>query len=230
MIFIPFEDLPDDLKNNEVKIFYNELSAKKRNLIAKRVFDIILSLLLIILLSPLFLIIPLIIKINSKGPIFYLQKRVTIYGKIFKIIKFRTMLADSDKNGPLVTVKNDNRITKVGKVLRKLRIDEIPQLFNVLVGDMSFVGTRPEVPKYVEKYSDEMKATLLMPAGVTSLACIKFKDENDCLHSAKTASEIYISEILPQKMKYNLDYVKNFNLLYDIKIMVLTVLSVIKQN
>ena len=228
---INFEKLHPDLKNEEVKIFYNKLKSKKFNLIVKRLFDILASLCLIILLSPLMLIIFIFVKLTSKGPAFYFQERVTKNKKIFKIIKFRTMVVNADKIGTLVTLENDPRITKIGKILRKFRLDELPQLFNILSGDMSFVGTRPEVLKYVELYTDKMKATLLLPAGVTSLASIKFKDEDKLLNdkeNTESTEKIYIEKILPQKMKYNLEYLDKFNLWFDIKIMLKTLIAVIK--
>ena len=228
---INFEKLHPDLKNEEVKIFYDKLKTKKFNLIVKRLFDILASLGLIILLSPLMLIIFIFVKLTSKGPAFYFQERVTKNKKIFKIIKFRTMIINADKIGTLVTLENDPRITKIGKILRKFRLDELPQLFNILSGDMSFVGTRPEVLKYVELYTDKMKATLLLPAGVTSLASIKFKDEDKLLNdkeNTESTEKIYIEKILPQKMKYNLEYLDKFNLWFDIKIMLKTLIAVIK--
>ena len=231
MFFIEYEKLHPDLKNREVENFYKKLANKKLELCLKRIFDILVSLCLIFLLSPLILIIFIFIKLTSRGPAFYVQERVTTNKKIFKIIKFRTMVLDADKIGTLVTVDGDPRVTRIGKILRKLRLDEIPQLFNVLAGDMSFVGTRPEVLKYVEQYTDEMKATLLMPAGVTSLASIKFKDEdhffNDDINPENT-EKTYVEKILPQKMKYNLKYLDDFNLWFDIKIMLRTLATVIK--
>lgn len=228
---INFEKLHHDLKNEEVKIFYNKLKTKRFNLFLKRLFDILASLCLIILLSPLMLIIFIFVKLTSKGPAFYFQERVTKNKKIFKIIKFRTMVVNADKIGTLVTLDNDPRITKIGKFLRKFRLDELPQLFNILSGDMSFVGTRPEVLKYVELYTDKMKATLLLPAGVTSLASINFKDEDKLLNdkdNTESAEKIYIEKILPEKMKYNLEYLDKFNLWFDIKIMLKTLIAVIK--
>ncbi len=230
MILCPIDKLPKDFQNNDVKIFYDKLKHKKTNLILKKTFDILLSFLLIILFLPLFLIISIVVKLTSKGRIFYLQERVTTYKKTFKIIKFRTMIENADKMGSLVTVNNDARITKVGAFLRKTRLDEIPQLFNILKGEMSFVGARPEVPKYVDKYSDQMKSTLLMPAGVTSLASINFKDEDKLLNNAENVDETYINKILPEKMKYNLEYIEKFNLIYDFKIMFKTVFAVAKNN
>ena len=198
----------------------------------KRIFDIIFSLILLVLLSPFFLILAIAIKIDSKGNVFFRQERITIYGKKFKIFKFRTMVQDADKKGSLVTQKKDTRITKVGNLIRKSRLDEIPQLINVLLGDMTFVGTRPEVEKYVNEYTNEMLATLLMPAGITSIASIEYKDEDEIISNAtetgKSIDEVYINEILPEKMKYNLEYIKKFSVLEDIKICVKTVVGVIK--
>ena len=228
MIITKWENLPGDMQNEEVKKYYDIIKGKKDSLILKRLFDILASLILLIILSPLFIIFSIMIKLDSKGPIMFKQNRVTENGRIFKIFKFRTMVENADKNGSQVTVENDNRVTKIGKFLRKFRLDEIPQLINILIGDMSFVGTRPEVPKYVELYTDEMKATLLMKAGVTSLASIKFKDEEKLLQLDGNIDKIYIENILPQKMQYNLEYLKRFNFFYDIKLMFMTLFAVIK--
>lgn len=227
MILKQWDNIPDNLKNDDVKKYYDIISNKKISLIIKRIFDIFVSFTLLICLLPLFMVIAILIKIDSRGPIFFRQERVTEYGRVFKIFKFRTMINNADKLGTQVTVENDSRITKTGNLLRKIRMDEIPQLINILIGDMSFVGTRPEVLKYVNSYSDEMKATLLMKAGVTSLASIKFKDEDKLLRSCDNVDEVYIDKILPQKMKYNLEYLENFNFFYDIKLMFKTFLAVI---
>lgn len=230
MILKKYENLPENMKNEKVKEYYNILSHKKISLIVKRLFDIIASLILLIILSPIMLIIAIAIKIDSKGPIFYRQERITKYGKKFRIFKFRTMIQDADKNGALVTIGEDPRITRVGSKIRKCRLDEFPQLINVLKGEMSFVGTRPEVEKYVDMYTDEMKATLLMPAGVTSMASIKFKDEDEIISkqtkSGKTVDEAYVNDILPEKMKWNLEYIEKFSILEDIKICIETVIKV----
>lgn len=228
MIITKWDNLPDNMQNEEVKKYYDIIKGKKGSLILKRLFDVLASLILLIILSPLFIIFSIMIKLDSKGPIMFKQNRVTENGRIFKIFKFRTMVENADKNGSQVTVKNDDRVTKIGKFLRKFRLDEIPQLINILIGDMSFVGTRPEVPKYVELYTDEMKATLLMKAGVTSLASIKFKDEEKLLQMDGNIDKIYIENILPQKMQYNLEYLKRFNFFYDIKLMFMTLFAVIK--
>lgn len=226
-----WESLPECLKNKDVKKYYDMLEKKKISLLIKRTLDIFLSIACLIVFSPIFLIVGIAIKLDSKGPIFYRQERVTMYNKTFKIFKFRTMIQNADKIGSLVTINNDKRITKVGKIIRKFRLDEIPQLINVLMGDMSFIGTRPEVRKYVDAYSNEMKATLLMRAGVTSYTSIVFKDEDELINKYMdknhNADDVYITKIMPAKMKTNLEYIKNFNILNDIKIMVWTVLAVL---
>ncbi len=228
MLMKPWKELPSFMKNDEVKKYYDILSRKRFNLILKRFFDIIMSLILITILSPVILIVSIWIKLDSKGPVFYRQERVTQYGKIFRIFKFRTMIVDADKIGTLVTTQNDSRITKVGNKIRKCRIDEIPQLFNILTGDMSFVGTRPEVKKYVDVYTDEMKATLLLPAGVTSLASIKYRDEDEIIKletdKGKTIDQAYIENVLPDKMKINLDYINCFSFLKDVVLCIQTII------
>jgi len=228
MILKRYEDLPQDLQNDKVKRYYDILAKKKISLFLKRVLDIVMSLILLVILSPIFLILTIWIKIDSKGPVFYRQERVTTYGKKFKIFKFRTMVQDADKKGSLITLGQDARITKIGSKIRKCRLDEIPQVINILKGDMSFVGTRPEVTKYVEQYTDEMKATLLMPAGVTSKASIEYKNEDEImdtfLNKGETVDDIYKKRILPEKMKYNLEYIEKFSLLEDIKICIKTII------
>lgn len=228
MLMKPWEELPSFMKNDEVKKYYDILSIKRFNLILKRFFDIIMSLILIIILSPVILIVSIWIKLDSKGPVFYRQERVTQYCKIFRIFKFRTMVVNADQIGSLVTTQNDSRITKVGNKIRKCRIDEIPQLFNILTGDMSFVGTRPEVKKYVDYYTDEMKATLLLPAGVTSLASLKYRDEDEIIRKetdkGKSVDQAYIEDVLPEKMVFNLEYLKSFNVVKDVSLCVKTVI------
>ena len=187
---------------------------------------------MLIPLSPIILGIAIWIKLDSEGPVFYRQERITTYGRTFRIFKFRTMVKDADKMGAAVTQQNDPRISKVGHKLRKVRLDELPQLINVLIGDMSFVGVRPEVAKYVNRYTDEMYATLLLPAGITSPASIEYKDEDEVIEkhkgSGRSIDDIYVEEILPDKMKYNLKYIKEFSVINDIKIMIRTALAVIK--
>mgnify|MGYP004545177505 FL=1 len=216
------------MQTEEVKKYYDILNSKKRYLIAKRIFDFTLSLVMSVVFLPFIVLVGIMIKIDSPGKIFFLQKRVTTNGKVFKIFKFRTMKENSEKLSG-VTVDNDPRITKLGKYLRKFRIDEIPQIFNILTGDLSFVGARPESVKYVKEYSPEMYATLLMPAGVTSPASILFKDEAELLKGAQDPDETYVKDILPKKMAYNLEYIENCSLLYDIKVMFKTVIAVIKK-
>ena len=226
MIIKKWDKLPDVMKTDEVKPYYLALKRKTASLIIKRVFDIIVSLILLILLSPVFLVISIMIKTDSKGPVMFRQVRVTQYGKTFRIFKFRTMVTDAEKLGTQVTVDNDSRITKTGNRLRKCRLDEIPQLLNILKGEMSFVGTRPEVEKYVNCYTPEMMATLLLPAGVTSTASIAYKDEDRLLKDAVSPDDVYVKQILPEKMKYNLEYLKNFGFFYDIRVMIRTVTAV----
>ena len=232
MILKKWDDLPEKLKNKQTKKYYDILKHKKPSLILKRLIDILMSIILLIILSPVFLILSILIKIDSKGPVFYKQERITTYGKTFKIFKFRTMVQNADKNEMLLTMDKDNRITKLGGKIRKYRLDELPQIINILIGDMSFVGTRPEVAKYVDMYTDEMKATLLMPSGVTSTASIQFKDESETiskyLQLEENVDNIYEKIILTQKMKYNLEYIENFSILEDFKICINTLLKVIK--
>ena len=223
-----WEKIPECIRSKEVKYYYNILKKRQAGLWSKRFFDVIVSLLLIVLLSPVFLCLALFIKMDSKGAVLFRQVRVTQYGKRFRIFKFRTMVENAEQLGTQVTTQSDIRVTKIGKILRKYRLDELPQLLNILCGDMSFVGTRPEVEKYVERYTDEMKATLLLPAGVTSKASIRYKDEEQLLQSAKNADETYVEKVLPEKMKYNLEMLENYSFFYDIKIMLMTVIEVVK--
>ncbi|MDY2980855.1 MAG: sugar transferase [Fusobacterium sp.] len=228
LILKDWEQLPEELQLAEVKPYYEILKKKKLSLILKRIFDIVVSFVMLIILSPVFVFLGIAIKIDSKGPIFFRQERITQYGKTFKIFKFRTMVNNAEKLGTQVTVGNDARITKVGKFIRDCRLDEIAQLLNILTGDMTFVGTRPEVRKYVNHYTKEMMATLLLPAGVTSLASIYYKDEAKLLDKSNNPDKTYIEEVLPGKMKYNLQSIKEFNFFEDIKIMLKTVVAVIK--
>lgn len=206
------------------------LKKRRTSLIIKRIFDISAATVLAIILAVPMLLIAAAVAIDSPGGVFYRQERVTKNGKIFKIFKFRTMRADADKSGPAVTSGDDARITRVGRLLRGCRLDELPQLFNVIAGDMSFVGTRPEVPKFVEKYTPEMYATLLMPAGITSEASIRFKDEADMFDNSADPEADYLNILLPRKMEYNLASVKNFSLWGDLRTMVRTVLAVLGRN
>ena len=225
-----YDKLPEFMKNKKVKEYYDVLKKKKFQLLIKRLFDIFCSLILFVLLLPMFVILAILIKFDSNGPVFYRQKRITKYGKEFGIFKFRTMIINADKLGSLVTVNGDPRITRIGKKIRKCRLDELPQLINILIGDMSFVGTRPEVKKYVDCYTDEMIATLLMPAGVTSKASIEYKNEDEIIEKyvkkGEDIDDIYIKRILPKKMKYNLEYIEKFNVITDLKLCIKTVVKV----
>ena len=176
------------------------------------------------------IIIAVMIKLDSPGPVFYRQERVTTYGKHFKIHKFRTMVSNADKIGTAVTVENDNRITRVGAKLRGLRLDELPQVLDVLSGNMSFVGTRPETVKYVDKYKPEYMATLLLPAGITSEASIRYKDEATLLNITDDIDRVYVEDVLPGKMKYNLDSIKNFSFWREIVTVFRTVFAVLGED
>jgi len=222
-----WENLPDFMKNDEVKIYYDVLKKKRFSLFFKRIFDIVVSLIMIILCSPILLFISILIVKDSKGGVFYRQERVTQYGRVFRIFKFRTMVQNADQIGTQVTISNDSRITKVGSKLRNCRLDELPQLFNIFLGDMTFVGTRPESVHYVKSYTDEMYATLLLPAGVTSEASIEYKDEADLLDQADDVDSVYINEVLPEKMKYNLNSIKEFSFFKEIATMFRTVFAVL---
>lgn len=222
-----WDDLPDFMKNDDVKVYYDLLKKKRFSLYFKRVFDIVVSLIMIILFSPILLIISILIVKDSKGGVFYRQERVTQYGRVFRIFKFRTMVQNADQIGTQVTVSNDSRITKIGSKLRNCRLDELPQLFNIFLGDMTFVGTRPESVHYVKSYTNEMYATLLLPAGVTSEASIEYKDEADLLDQADDVDSVYINEVLPEKMKYNLNSIKEFSFFKEIATMFRTVFAVL---
>lgn len=228
MLLKKWEDIPRKMQTEDVKRYYDLLNNKRNSLLLKRIFDIVVSSLMIVLVLPVLLGIAIWIKTDSQGPVFYRQERITQYGRRFRIFKFRTMVTNADQIGTLVTTKNDSRITKVGEKIRKCRLDEIPQLFNIWLGEMSFVGTRPEVQKYVDAYTDEMMATLLLPAGVTSLASINYRDEDEILSEYvdenHSVDEVYIKKILPQKMEYNLAYLKTFSIWEDMKLCVKTVI------
>ena len=215
------------MKTPQVRKYYNILQKKRFSLAVKRAFDIVASSVMLILLSPVFLVLAVAIKKDSEGPVFFRQERVTQYKKHFRIFKFRTMVENAESLGTQVTTSSDSRVTPIGRFLRKYRLDEFPQLLNVIAGSMSFVGTRPEVPRYVKRYKPEYYATLLLPAGVTSLTSIMYKDEEKLLESADNADEVYINTVLPEKMKYNLKYTKNFGFFSDIKLMLKTVKEVV---
>ena len=222
-----WEQLPEELRTDAVRPYYDSLKKKQGSLLLKRIFDIVVSAVMLLILLPVFAVLAIAIKLDSQGPVFYRQVRVTQYGKKFRIFKFRSMVSNADKIGTQVTVGNDSRITRVGKLIRKCRLDELCQLIDVFRGTMTFVGTRPEVPKYVEAYTPEMLATLLLPAGVTSLASIFYKDEDKLLEGAEDVDGTYIQKVLPGKMRYNLQAIKRFSFWGDIKIMFMTVFAVL---
>ncbi len=226
MIPVKWEAMPKKMRTPEVRRYYDILMRKRASLIFKRVFDVYASILLLVLLSPVFLVLAAAIKLDSKGPVFYRQVRVTALGKAFRIYKFRTMAEDADR-GAQVTVRSDPRVTRVGRFIRKFRLDELSQLIDVLRGTMTFVGTRPEVGKFVDAYTPEMLATLLLPAGVTSRASIYYKDEAQLLDGASDPDSVYIERILPEKMRYNLQSLEHFGFWSDIKTMIMTVFAVL---
>ena len=226
MKIIKWEQLPQEMQTEEVRKYYDILKKKKVSLFFKRAFDLVMCVIALIVLSPVYLILAIAIKIDSPGPVFYRQERVTQYGKRFRIHKFRTMVQNADK-GSQVTVNNDRRITRVGKVIRDCRLDEIAQLIDVIQGTVTLVGVRPESPKFVAAYTDEMMATLLLPAGVTSLASIYYKDEAKLLDGVEDTDKVYIEKILPGKMYYNLKGIEQFSFWSDIKVMFMTVFAVL---
>lgn len=223
----PWEQLPPSLQNDSVRPYYDSLSRKKGQLVCKRIFDFLLSAVLLVVLSPVMLVLAIAIKLDSPGTVMFRQVRVTQYGKEFRIFKFRTMVQNAPQLGTQVTVAGDSRITRMGHLLRRCRLDELPQLLNILRGEMSFVGTRPEVPKYVARYTPQMMATLLLPAGVTSQASILYKDEDRLLSAAENADETYVQQVLPGKMEYNLQSLMEFSFWGELKTMLDTVLAVL---
>ena len=225
-----WDDLPDFMRVDEVRPYWEILNKKRRQLAAKRAFDLIVSLILFVILAIPMAVISLMIKIEDPGPVLYRQERVTRYGRRFRIHKFRTMVVNADKIGTAVTVGEDPRITKVGKRLRRVRLDELPQVIDVIVGDMSFVGTRPEAVRYVERYENEYYATLLMPAGITSECSIRYKDEDKLLDGASDVDEVYVSKVLPDKMKWNLKSIKEFKFVGEIVTMFRTVFAVLGKD
>lgn len=220
--------LPKYMRTDEVRPYYEYLKKKKVSLIMKRSFDVIVASIMLLILLPLLVVVSFLIVTDSKGGVFYRQERVTQYGRKFRIFKFRTMVTNADKIGTQVTVQNDVRITKIGNKLRKYRIDEIPQLINIILGDMTFVGTRPESTYYVRHYTPEMFATLLLPAGVTSEASIRYKDEAELLEKAENVDEVYVKKVLPDKMKYNLESMRVFSFRREIGTMIKTVAVIVR--
>lgn len=227
MILKKWEELPENLRTDAVRPYYDLLAKRRGSLALKRCFDVVVSAFMLLILAPVFLVLAIAIKLDSPGPVFYRQVRVTQYGKEFRIFKFRSMVSDADKRGSLVTVSGDSRITRVGHFIRNCRLDELCQLIDIFRGTMTFVGTRPEVPKYVAAYTPEMLATLLLPAGVTSRASILYKDEAELLDAASNVDAVYIHDVLPGKMRYNLEELRSFSFLSDIKTMFRTVFAVL---
>lgn len=221
-----WENLPEFMRNEAVKPYYEKLQRHRVGIVMKRVMDVMLALILFCVLFPFMLIIGVIVGVTSPGGVFFCQERVTTYGRKFKIIKFRTMVSNAEALGSQVTTNGDSRVTGIGRFLRKVRLDELPQLINIIKGDMSIVGTRPEVPRYVEQYTPEMAATLLLPAGVTSTASIEYKDEEKLLSETEDVDRTYVEKVLPEKMKYNLLYLENYSFGRDFLIMIQTVLAV----
>lgn len=221
-----WEELPEEMKTEEVKPYYDRLKSHRAQLAIKRMFDIIVSLFGLLLCSPVFLVTAIAIKLDTPGPVFFRQERITQYGKVFKIFKFRSMTADSDK-GANLTTKNDLRITKTGSIIRKLKIDELCQLIDVLIGNMTLVGTRPEVPEYVAEYTNEMRATLLLPAGITSKASIIYKNESELLETAENPKAVYLDKILPRKMEYNLEGISKFGITNEARLLFMTIFALL---
>lgn len=225
-----WEDLPDFMRVPEVRPYWEILNKKRVRLFLKRCFDLFLSLILVVILALPMFVIAICIKLDSNGPVFYRQERVTTYGKHFRIHKFRTMVSNAEKIGSTVTVSNDNRITRVGLKLRKMRVDELPQVFDIITGNMSFVGTRPEVAKYVEQYKPEYNATLLMPAGITSEASIRFKNEASLLNTTDDVDKVYVEQVLFEKMKWNLNAIERFSFFRDVMTMFRTLFAVLGKD
>ncbi len=221
-----YESLPETMKDASIRPYWNMLLSRRRSLALKRLFDIFVSAILLVLLSPFFLLLAAAVKIDSPGPVFYRQTRVGRYGRDFKIYKFRTMVRDADKIGPPLTSGKDPRITRVGSLIRKLRLDEFSQLLNVLSGSMSLVGPRPEVRRYVDVYTPEYWATLLIRPGITAPSSIAFKDEDKLLNAGGDPEKIYIEKILPPKMALNLEYLRKISVIRDIQIIFQTVAAV----
>ncbi len=225
-----WDELPDFMRVPEVRFYWEILNKKRGQLLLKRVFDYVTALILVVVLAVPMAVIAVCIKLDSKGPVIYRQERVTTYGRHFYIHKFRTMVSNADKIGTAVTVGNDCRITKLGARLRRFRLDELPQVFDVISGNMSFVGTRPEAVKYVAQYEPRFYATLLMPAGITSEASIRYKDEEKLLNASEDVESVYVNQVLPAKMVWNLDSIQRFSFLRDILTMFHTVFAVLEKD
>jgi lipopolysaccharide/colanic/teichoic acid biosynthesis glycosyltransferase len=226
---VTYSELPENMKNETTAEYLEILKKRKFHLVMKRCFDISVSLILLICFSPFFLLLAVAIKLDSKGPVFYRQIRVGRYNQDFKIFKFRSMVSNADKIGLAITTGNDPRITRMGKFIRKCRLDEISQLLNVLNGTMSLVGPRPEVRKYVDAYQPKYMATLLVRPGVTAEASIRFRNEDELLAQGDNPEKIYMEDILPIKMNLGLEYMKKVSVFRDMKIMFQTVFAVLKK-
>ena len=227
---IAFEKLPPEFQTPAVRPYYDILRKKQLSLVVKRLFDILVSLVMLVFLLIPIAVIAVVVRLDSEGPVLFRQERVTTYGKRFKINKFRTMVVNAEALGTQVTTNADSSVTKTGRFLRKYRLDELPQVFNVLGGSMSFVGTRPEVPRYVEQYAPEYNATLLMPAGITSEASIRYKDEDKLLNEADDVDRVYMEKVLPNKMKWNLESIQSFDIYKDFRTLIRTVFAVLGKN
>lgn len=223
-----WENLPEAFRTTEARPYYDLLSERQGTLVLKRIFDLVMSFVLIMVLAPVILLLGILIALDSRGPVIFTQKRVGRYGEDFTMFKFRSMRQDAESLGPQISVGRDPRISRVGHVLRKTRLDELPQLLNILLGDMSFVGVRPEVPRYVAKYTPEMWATLLLRPGVTSPASIRYKDEAKILEGAEDPESAYVKDVLPQKMVYNYSYLRELSFMGDLKILIETVVAVLR--
>lgn len=223
-----WENLPEAFRTTETRPYYDLLSERQGTLVLKRIFDLVMSFVLIMVLAPVILLLGILIALDSRGPVIFTQKRVGRYGEDFTMFKFRSMRQDAESLGPQISVGRDPRISRVGHVLRKTRLDELPQLLNILLGDMSFVGVRPEVPRYVAKYTPEMWATLLLRPGVTSPASIRYKDEAKILADAVDPELAYVEDVLPQKMMYNYVYLRELSFVRDLKILMETVIAVLR--
>ena len=230
MFLEKWDNLPAEMRCDEVRKYYDILAKRRGQLALKRGFDLVVALILFVFLAIPMAVIAIMIKFDSKGPVLYRQERVTTNGKHFRIHKFRTMVSNADKIGTAVTVGADPRITKIGSKLRDHRLDELPQVIDVVKGDMSFVGTRPEAVKYVEQYKPEYNATLLMPAGITSEASIRYKDEAKLLDAADDVDKVYMEQVLPAKMVWNLESIRRFRFLREILTMFRTVFAVLGKN
>ena len=193
-----------------------------------RFFDFILGLVGLVVLAPIFIMLAIWIKIDSKGPVFYKQVRVGQNGINFGLFKFRSMVVDADKKGLITVGGRDPRITRSGYFIRKYKLDELPQLINVLVGDMSLVGPRPEVRKYVDLYTDEQQKVLSVKPGITDYASIEYMDENEILGKSSDPEKTYIEDIMPEKIKYNMKYIQNKNVSEYFKIIFLTLLKIVR--